>query len=86
TYEYLRAGRPILALTSEGALANLLRRIGGGWVVNPNDDSGILAAVKESFQQWKEGRITRVADPAILAGFDRRVLTGQLAGLFDSLS
>src|SRR5215475_13479151 len=34
TYEYLRAGRPILALTSEGALANLLRRTGAGWVVN----------------------------------------------------
>jgi len=86
TYEYLRAGRPILALTSEGALANLLRRTGGGWVVNPNDDAGILAAVRESFQQWREGRTARVADPAILAGFDRRVLAGRLAELFDRLS
>ncbi len=28
TYEYLRAGRPILALTSEGALANFLLTMG----------------------------------------------------------
>jgi len=86
TYEYLRAGRPILALTPEGALDDLLRRTGGGWVVNQNDDAGILAAVREIFQQWKEGRITRVADPAVVEAFDRRALAGRLASLFDRLS
>ncbi len=86
TYEYLRAGRPILALTPEGALANLLRRIGGGWVVNPKDPDGILAAVRESVQQWKEGRARYVVDPAVIAGFDRRVLAGRLTELFDRLS
>jgi len=86
TYEYLRAGRPILALTPEGALADLLRRTGGGWVVNQNDDAGILAAVREIFQQWKEGRITRAADPAVVKAFDRRALAGRFAGLFDRLS
>src|SRR5262249_49830605 len=30
TYEYLRAGRPILALTTEGAVAELLRKTGAG--------------------------------------------------------
>jgi len=86
TYEYLRAGRPILALTPEGALANLLRRIGGGLVVNPNDAAGVLAAVRESVLRWKEGRANRVADPRAVAGFDRRVLAGRLTELFDRLS
>jgi glycosyltransferase involved in cell wall biosynthesis len=85
TYEYLRAGRPILALTPEGALANLLRRIGGGMVVNPNDAAGVLAAVRETVLQWKEGRAPRRADPGAIAGFDRRVLAGRLTELFDRL-
>jgi glycosyltransferase involved in cell wall biosynthesis len=86
TYEYLRAGRPILALTPEGALANLLRRIGGGLVVNPNDAGGVLTAVRESVLRWKEGRAHHVADPVAVAGFDRRVLAGRLTELFDRLS
>ena len=86
TYEYLRAGRPILALTPEGALADLLQRTGGGWVVNQNDDAGVLAAVREIFHQWKEGRIIRVADPAVVRAFDRRALAGRLGDLFDRLS
>lgn len=86
TYEYLRAGRPILALTSEGSLANLLRRIGGGWVVDPTDDAGILAALRESVQEWKEGGITRVADPSLVASFDRCALAGRMAELFNRLA
>jgi hypothetical protein len=75
-----------LALTPEGALADLLQRTGGGWVVNQNDDAGILAAVREIFHQWKEGRIIRVADPAVVRAFDRRALAGRLGDLFDRLS
>jgi glycosyltransferase involved in cell wall biosynthesis len=86
TYEYLRAGRPILAITPEGALANLLRKIGGGLAVDPNDADGILAAVRESVRQWKEGRVRYPADPAAVAGFDRRALAGRLTELFDRLS
>jgi glycosyltransferase involved in cell wall biosynthesis len=86
TYEYLRAGRPILALTPEGALANLLRRVGGGLVVSPSDTAGVLAAVRESVLRWKEGRANHAADPGAVAGFDRRVLAGRLTELFDRFS
>jgi glycosyltransferase involved in cell wall biosynthesis len=86
TYEYLRAGRPILALTSEGALANFLLRTGAGWVVDPKDDAGVLGAVRERYRQWKAGECGPVADPEIVAGFDRRKLAGPLAELFDRLN
>ncbi|SRR6266498_830872 len=86
TYEYLRAGRPILALTSEGALANFLLRTGAGWVVNPKDDAGVLGAVRERYRQWEAGERGPVADPEIVAGFDRRKLAGRLAELFDHLN
>jgi glycosyltransferase involved in cell wall biosynthesis len=86
TYEYLRAGRPILALTSGGALANFLLRTGAGWVVDPKDDAGVLGAVRERYRQWKAGERGPVADPEIVAGFDRRKLAGRLAELFDRLN
>jgi CelD/BcsL family acetyltransferase involved in cellulose biosynthesis/glycosyltransferase involved in cell wall biosynthesis len=86
TYEYLRAGRPILALTPEGALAKFLRRTGAGWVVDPKDDAGVLRAVRERYQQWKAGEPGPIADPETIASFDRRKLTGRLAELLDHLS
>jgi len=82
TYEYLRAGRPILALTSEGALADLLRRMGGAWVVDPRDVAGIAAAIRETYRSWKEGRPPAGADQVLVSGFDRRVLAGRFAELF----
>jgi len=86
TYEYLRAERPILALTSEGALANFLRRTGGGWVVDPKDDAGVLCAVRERYRQWKAGERGPIAAPEVVAGFDRRELAGRLAELFHRLN
>jgi hypothetical protein len=83
TYEYLGAGRPILALASEGALADLLRRSGGAWVINPEDQAGIRSAVREAYRAWEAGRPLPVADPSLVSQFDRRMLAGRFAGLFD---
>ncbi|HKQ80572.1 MAG TPA: GNAT family N-acetyltransferase [Blastocatellia bacterium] len=85
TYEYLRAGRPILALTPEGALADFMRKTGAGWVVDPKDDGGVLDAIRERYQQWLAREPGPTVDPKIVAGFDRRKLTGRLAELFDHL-
>jgi hypothetical protein len=83
TYEYLRAGRPILALTSDGALADLLHRTGGAWIVEPTDDAAIAAAVREAYLASKTGQPCQSADTAIVAEFDRRVLSGRFAALFE---
>jgi hypothetical protein len=83
TYEYLRAGRPILALTSEGAVADLLRRTGGAWVVDPADEAGVTAAVREAYRLWKDGADGPQPDRDVVAGFDRRVLAGRLAEVFE---
>ena len=83
TYEYLRAGRPILALTSEGAVADLLRLTGGAWVVDPADHTKVTAAVREAYRLWRNGRPGPGPDPRVVAGFDRRVLAGGFAGLFN---
>jgi glycosyltransferase involved in cell wall biosynthesis len=83
TYEYLSCGRPILALTpSHGALASLLRRSGGAWVVDPSDDDGIAAAVKTAYRAWAQQSKPGSPDAAVVAGFDRRVLAQRFAQLF----
>lgn len=82
TYEYLRSGRLILALTSEGALADLLRQSGGGWVVDPSNQNGIVAAVGEAYRSWKDGLGSPTANPAVVSRFDRRFLAGQFAEVF----
>jgi hypothetical protein len=82
TYEYLKAGRPILALTSKGALADLLRRTGGSSVVDPRDIAGIAAVVRERYRQWKEGLPQAGPDQLLVSQFDRRILAGRFADLF----
>jgi glycosyltransferase involved in cell wall biosynthesis len=79
TYEYLRAGRPILALTSKGAVAELLQKTGGAWVVDPTDERGVAAAVQEAYERWHAGHPGPMADPAVVTRFDRRLLAGRLA-------
>lgn len=83
TYEYLRAGRPILALTSEGALADLLRSVGGARVVDPSDVGGIASAIQQDYRRWREGRELSLPDPSAVARFDRRLLAGRFAEIFD---
>ena len=83
TYEYLRAGRPILALTSDGALANLLRQTGGSWICDPADHSAIVGAIREAHGAWMTGQTARRADAVLVADFDRRRLAGRFASLFN---
>jgi glycosyltransferase involved in cell wall biosynthesis len=47
-FEYLAAGRPILAIAVEGASAEILNRLGAGRVVGPED----LSAAKAALRNW----------------------------------
>lgn len=86
TYEYLRAGRPILALAPEGAVARLLRKTGGAWVVDPGDQSSIASALHQAYRGWTERTQRPAPDPAEVAAFDRRILAGRFAEVFKSAS
>jgi glycosyltransferase involved in cell wall biosynthesis len=83
-YEYLRAGRPILALAPpDGAIADLFRRTGGAWVVDHRDGPGITQAVREAYQDWRRGAPPRTPAPAIVAEFDRARLASRFATVLD---
>ncbi|MDA8092649.1 MAG: glycosyltransferase [Betaproteobacteria bacterium] len=86
-YEYLRSGKPVLALTLPGASAEVLAETSGGWAVNPLDGSALSAALLEIHRFWSAGTLERCcAKPDALAPFDRRRLTGKLADIFQSLA
>jgi glycosyltransferase involved in cell wall biosynthesis len=84
TYEYLRAGPPILALTADGAVAELLRRTGGAWIIEPANAPGLAAALLEAYRCWQSGARGPRPDPAVVEGFDRRVLAGRFAAVLDA--
>jgi glycosyltransferase involved in cell wall biosynthesis len=83
TFEYLKTGRPILALTYESAVSTLLRRTGGAWVVSPDDRPGIVNAVRECYRSWKYRLPAREPDSFVVESFDRRRTTGRIAELLD---
>lgn len=78
-YEYLRTGRPILALAPAGAQTDLLRATGGAWIVEPDDATGVVKAVRDAYRRWQAGQSGPQADARLVSGFDRRVLVGRFA-------
>lgn len=84
-YEYLRAQKPVLALVRSGATAEVLATTGGGWVVDPRDAEALTQAIGRAYEAWRAGTLqARTADLAALRQFDRKVLTGQLATVFEA--
>ena len=83
-YEYLRTGRPILALAPAGAQTDLLRATGGAWIVEPDDGVGVVEAVRDAYRRWQTGQSGPQADARLVSGFDRRVLVGRFATELDA--
>jgi glycosyltransferase involved in cell wall biosynthesis len=84
-YEYLRAGRPMLALTDgAGDTADLMRRAGAGAVASLDSVAAMMREVPAFLERLRSGE-ARPADPAFTAGCSRRERTRMLASVFDSL-
>jgi glycosyltransferase involved in cell wall biosynthesis len=84
TFEYLAAGRPILAVVDpRGGDAWLLRDTPGAFVVPYTDPTAVADAIVALHARWKAGTLPHIA--ADLAAYDRRNLTGRLAAEFDRI-
>jgi glycosyltransferase involved in cell wall biosynthesis len=86
-YEYLRIGRPVLALVRAGAAAEIIDQTHGGWAVDPRHQDALDAALGEMVAAWRTGglpkRSARIQD---LRRFERRALSQELARVLDSVS
>ena len=86
-YEYLRLGRPLLALVSEGAVAELLERVGGGAPISPKDPERIAAFLRDAYVAANEDRPEKAATVSpIMQEYNRERLTAELADLLDHVS
>ena len=85
TYEYLAAGRPILAAVPDGDARDLLGRAGGSLLVRPADVDGIEAALRESLRRFEAGEQAPVPRPGVVEEFEYERLAARLAGVFDGL-
>lgn len=82
-YEYLRSGRPILALTdTAGDTAALLRGAGIDTIAPLNDATAIAAALERFILMAKAGTAP-VAHPQFVASHTRRMRSAELARLLE---
>lgn len=80
SYEYLRAGRPILALTPPGETARLLQRAGGCTVVGVDDVPAIAQALADLYAR-RDQRPQH--DAHFVRSFEFARLTRRLADLLE---
>lgn len=86
-YEYLRIGRPILALTTEGGeTGRLLRSLRAGEVVPLDKCEPICFALEKLISQIEQGAEIPAAKPEIAAQFSRRSQTKNFADLLHSIT
>ena len=86
-YEYLGAGRPVLALgPAEGDAADLLRETGTGRMFDREDAKGVAAHLRTLYAAWEQGEVPSGAAPTAIAPYSRQAQAGELATLIDGLS
>lgn len=85
-YEYLRAGRPVFAMTDEkGDTAAVLREAGTGTIV-PLSSATAIAAGLERFLGAVRAGTAPVAPPEVVRGYSREARASELARLFDDVA
>jgi len=84
-YEYLDAGRPVLALLDPGEEAAELVRRAGGAIAPPGKREPLAAAIEERYLAWRGGARPAPQRAAWLDEHTRARLAGRLSGVLDSL-
>jgi glycosyltransferase involved in cell wall biosynthesis len=86
TYEYLAAGPPVLAAVPDGDARDLLAAAGNCYLVRPSDVIGIASALERALENWRAGTAPKRPPAALLAQFERRQLTRQLAQILHGVA
>jgi len=82
-FEYLRSGRPILALApKDGVVDRMLRESGHGKAFLSTQISRIKAMILREYQRWERGEGIEPLHSPVIEKFERKVLTEQLAQVF----
>ena len=82
-FEYLYMRKPFLCLTKPGLAADLFAQTELAHVLDPADEAGIEQTL---IDLWEARSNPPAANEDLVQRFDRRNLTGKLAGIFDVLT
>jgi len=86
TFDYLRAGRPILYIGPPGDNLDLVRSYAARHEHPTDAPRAIADAIARLCEAWQRGELSEGhVDAAFASRFERRVLAGRLAGHFDHL-
>jgi glycosyltransferase involved in cell wall biosynthesis len=85
-FEYLAAGKPILALAPPGVAADLVQEAQAGVVVSPENVEAIATQLVDAYQRWQRGDLRTASNREVVAHYDRRHLTATLTNVLDRIS
>lgn len=84
-FEYFGSGKPVIGIVNEGKEAELLRNYGAGFVADINSEDQIAEQIGTVFTKWKSG-IEMHGNAEFIHKFNRKIITKQLAEIFDKIS
>jgi len=85
-FQYLAAGRPVLAMVPEGAAADIVRKTRAGFVVASTDVEGACRVLLTMARDKAAGKIRTGADPAAIAPYTRRAGTEKFAAILEEVA
>lgn len=85
-YEYLRVGRPVLAVTYDGGVKDLIQQGDAGWVIAPEDREGIKNLLRSLVAAGANGVPPRIARPEYVAQFRYDRLAEKLAEILNKVT
>ena len=78
-FDYLAAGRAILALTPpDGEAASVIRETGTGWCIEPESVTAIRLALIEAYERFREGNRSIRPDPKAIEAYAWPNLVGRM--------
>lgn len=84
TYDYLRSGRPVIAVTEKGGgIDELVQNAKAGWVVPPQDTERIKQALRQVFSDLRKKKSNGPVMPEYVAQFQWDRLAELLARALD---
>jgi glycosyltransferase involved in cell wall biosynthesis len=85
TYEYLAAGKPILAAVPRGDARDILLEAGNARVCDPTDEGALAAHVRAEVERWRAGQPAPAPRPDVVSRYERGVIARQLTDVFDAV-
>ena len=82
-FEYLYAGKPILAVAREGEVTKIIGRSGLGIVASPDSVDRLADTLRRLCADHAAGDLARAPNHSYIRSFERAALAGRLATLLD---